>query len=91
MGCQRGWWRGLTMRPPRSCAGRRAPGSGRCIEHFLLHAGLVNRLRSEGLSVTTGTINDATLATRAAALGVDTITTDRPAALHREAATALAA
>ncbi|MGO9754003.1 MAG: hypothetical protein ACLP8S_32195 [Solirubrobacteraceae bacterium] len=38
------------------------------------------------LSVTTGTINDATLATRAAALGVDAITTDRPAALHHELA-----
>jgi glycerophosphoryl diester phosphodiesterase len=65
---------------------------GVCIEHFLLHAGLVNRLRSDGLSVTTGTINDATLAARAATLGVDAITTDRPGALHRElAATALAA
>jgi glycerophosphoryl diester phosphodiesterase len=65
---------------------------GVCIEHFLLHRGLVDRLRSDGLSVSTGTINDATLAARAAALGVDAITTDRPAALHRElAATALAA
>lgn len=65
---------------------------GVCIEHFLLHPGLVNRLRSDGLSVTTGTINDATLAARAAALGVDAITTDRPAALHRELAeTSLAA
>lgn len=65
---------------------------GVCIEHFLLHPALVQRLRSDGLSVTTGTINDATLAARAAALGVDAITTDRPAALHRElAATSLAA
>lgn len=65
---------------------------GVCIEHFLLHPGLVDRLRSDGLSVSTGTVNDVTLAARAAALGVDAITTDRPAALHRElAATSLAA
>jgi glycerophosphoryl diester phosphodiesterase len=57
---------------------------GVCIEHFLLHPALIERLRARGLSVTTGTINDATLAARAAALGVDAITTDRPAALHRE-------
>jgi glycerophosphoryl diester phosphodiesterase len=59
---------------------------GVCIEHFLLHSGLLERLQSDGLSVTTGTINDATLATRAADLGVDAITTDRPAALHDELA-----
>ncbi len=72
-------------------AGRAGVG-GVCIEHFLLHPALVERLRLDGLSVTTGTINDATLAARAAALGVDAITTDRPAALHHElAATSLAA
>jgi glycerophosphoryl diester phosphodiesterase len=43
----------------------------------------------DGLSVTTGTVNDATLATRAAALGVDAITTDRPAALYGELAAML--
>ena len=59
---------------------------GVCIEHFLLHPALVERLRLDGLSVTTGTVNDATLAARAAALGVDAITTDQPAALHRELA-----
>jgi glycerophosphoryl diester phosphodiesterase len=65
---------------------------GVCIEHFLLHAALVERLRLDGLSVTTGTVNDATLAARAAGLGVDAITTDRPAALHHQlAATSLAA
>ena len=57
-----------------------------CIEHFLLHRALVERLRLAGLSVTTGTVNDATLVARAAALGVDAITTDRPAALRRELA-----
>jgi glycerophosphoryl diester phosphodiesterase len=70
----------------------RAGVGGVCIEHFLLHPALVERLRLRGLSVTTGTVNDAALASRAAALGVDAITTDRPAALHRElAATSQAA
>jgi glycerophosphoryl diester phosphodiesterase len=70
----------------------RAGVGGVCVEHFLLHPALVDRLRSGGLSVTTGTVNDATLAARAAALGVDAITTDRPAALHHElAAMSLAA
>jgi glycerophosphoryl diester phosphodiesterase len=64
----------------------RAGVGGVCIEHFLLHPALVERLQARGLSVSTGTINDATLAARAAALGVDAITTDRPAALHRELA-----
>jgi glycerophosphoryl diester phosphodiesterase len=57
---------------------------GVCIEHFLLHRALVHRLRAGGLSVSTGTINDSTLAARAASLGVDAITTDRPAGLRRE-------
>jgi glycerophosphoryl diester phosphodiesterase len=64
----------------------RAGVGGVCIEHFLLHPALVERLRLGGLSVTTGTVNDAELAARAAALGVDAITTDRPAALHHELA-----
>jgi glycerophosphoryl diester phosphodiesterase len=65
---------------------------GVCIEHFLLHSTLVGRLRAGGLSVSTGTINDAQLAARAASLGIDAITTDRPAALRRELLeTALAA
>ena len=65
---------------------------GVSIEHFLLHPVLVERLRLGGLSVATGTVNDATLAARAAALGVDAITTDRPATLHHElAAMSLAA
>jgi glycerophosphoryl diester phosphodiesterase len=55
-----------------------------CIEHFLLHPALLHRLRAGGLSVTTGTINDPTLAAWAASLGIDAITTDRPGALRRE-------
>ena len=71
---------------------KRAGVGGVCIEHFLLHPALVDRLRSGGLSVTTGTVNDAALAVRAAAFGVDAITTDRPAALRHElAAMSLAA
>jgi glycerophosphoryl diester phosphodiesterase len=57
---------------------------GVCIEHFLLHRALVERLHAGGLGVSTGTINDATLAARAASLGIEAITTDRPAALQRE-------
>jgi glycerophosphoryl diester phosphodiesterase len=74
----------------RWAAGARVGGV--CIEHFLLHPALVDRLRCGGLSVTTGTVNDAALAVRAAAFGVDAITTDRPAALRHElAAMSLAA
>lgn len=57
---------------------------GVCIEHFLLNRALVERLQAGGLGVSTGTVNDATLAARAASLGVEAITTDRPAALRRE-------
>jgi glycerophosphoryl diester phosphodiesterase len=62
----------------------RAGVGGVCIEHFLLHRALVEQLHAGGLSVCTGTINDATLAARAASLGIEAITTDRPAALRRE-------
>lgn len=55
-----------------------------CVEHFLLRAELVARLKLGGLNLSTETINDAVLATRAAALGVAAITTDRPAALNRQ-------
>jgi glycerophosphoryl diester phosphodiesterase len=64
----------------------RAGIGGVRIERFLLHPALVERLRLGGLSVTTGTLNDAELAARAAGLGVDAITTDRPAAPHHELA-----
>jgi glycerophosphoryl diester phosphodiesterase len=57
---------------------------GVCIEHFLLHPVLLDRLRTGGLSVSTGTINDWTIASWAASLGIDSITTDRPGALRRE-------
>lgn len=51
---------------------RDAGVSGVCIEHFLLHPALVDTLRG-GLSITTGTVNDA-------------ITTDRPAGLRADVA-----
>jgi glycerophosphoryl diester phosphodiesterase len=70
---------------------RRAGVDGVCIEHFLLHPALVVRLRAGGLSVSTGTIDDACIARRAADLGVDAITSDRPAALRRELAAQQAA
>jgi glycerophosphoryl diester phosphodiesterase len=57
---------------------------GVCIEHFLLHPALLETLRAGGLSVSTGTINEPGLASWAAALGVDAITTDRPGELRRE-------
>jgi glycerophosphoryl diester phosphodiesterase len=59
---------------------------GVCVEHFLLRREMVARLRLGGLSVSTGTINDVALALRSCNLGVDAITTDRPAALRRQLA-----
>ena len=72
-------------------AGRTGVG-GVCVEHFLLRPELMARLRLGGLSVSTGTINDPALAIRSIGLGVDAITTDRPAELRRQlGALALAA
>jgi len=62
--------------------GRRVGVDGVCIEHFLLTAELMGTLRAAGLSVTTGTINDAQLLGPALSLGVDAITSDRPHALR---------
>ena len=71
---------------------RRSGVGGVCIEHFLLHPELVACLRAHGLSVCTGTINDPSLAARAASLGVDAITSDCPSDLRsRMAARAVAA
>ena len=69
---------------PRALArwARRHRVKGVCVEHFLLSRSLVAALRRGGLSVTTGTVNDATLLHRVAALGVDAVTTDDPAALR---------
>ena len=67
---------------------RRHRVTGVCVEHFLLSRSLVAALRRGGLSVTTGTVNDATLLHRVAALGVDAVTTDDPAALRAAIAAA---
>jgi glycerophosphoryl diester phosphodiesterase len=48
------------------------------VEHFLLSRPLIAALRRDELSVTTGTVNDAALLRRVAALGVDAVTTDDP-------------
>jgi glycerophosphoryl diester phosphodiesterase len=56
--------------------------AGVCVEPQLLYPRLVDDLRLGGLSVTSGTINDLELARRAASLGIDAITTDRPGALR---------
>jgi len=55
---------------------------GVCVEPQLLYPRLVDDLRLGGLSVTSGTINDLELARRAAALGIDAITSDRPDVLR---------
>jgi glycerophosphoryl diester phosphodiesterase len=80
-------------RPPRAIdrVADNAPGTlvtgtrgwveGVCVEHFLLRSALVDELRTGGLSVATGTVNDFDLALRVARLGVDAITTDCPAEL----------
>ena len=69
---------------PRALArwARRHGVMGVCVEHFVLSRSLVAALRGGGLSVTTGTVNDAALLRRVAALGVDAVTTDDPAALR---------
>jgi glycerophosphoryl diester phosphodiesterase len=55
---------------------------GVCVEHFVLSRALVGVLRLGGLSVTTGTVNDAALLHRVVALSVDAVTTDDPAGLR---------
>jgi glycerophosphoryl diester phosphodiesterase len=61
---------------------------GVCVEHFVLSRPLLAALRRGGLSVSTGTVNDAALLRRVAALGVDAVTTDDPAALRASLAVA---
>jgi glycerophosphoryl diester phosphodiesterase len=75
-----------TVGAVRTDASEANPGYPKPAPARSLHSDLVERLRPSGLSVTTGTVNDAALVARAAALGVDAITTDRPGALHHELA-----
>jgi glycerophosphoryl diester phosphodiesterase len=69
---------------PRALAGWAARNRvrGVCVEHFVLSLPLVAALRRGRLSVTTGTVNDAAMLDRVAALGVDAVTTDDPAGLR---------
>jgi glycerophosphoryl diester phosphodiesterase len=60
--------------------------AGVSIEHFLLSERLVGALRMDGLSVNTGTVNDAELLERVLAFGPDAVVTDRPHELRAEAA-----
>jgi glycerophosphoryl diester phosphodiesterase len=59
---------------------------GVSIEHFLLSERLVGALRANGLSVNTGTVNDAEVLERVLAFGPDAVVTDRPHELRAEAA-----
>jgi glycerophosphoryl diester phosphodiesterase len=61
---------------------------GVCIEPQLLYPRLIDELRLGGLSITSGTINDLELARRAASLGIDAITSDRPDVLRASDVTA---
>ncbi len=60
--------------------------SGVSVEHFLLTGRLARVFRLAGLSVNTGTVNDAELLLRiVGAVDPDAVCTDRPAELRREA------
>jgi glycerophosphoryl diester phosphodiesterase len=60
--------------------------AGVSVEHFLLTPELASVLRLAGLSVNTGTVNDAELLLRVRDLGApDAVCTDRPAELRAEA------
>src|SRR6185503_16621622 len=60
--------------------------TGVSVEHFLLAPKLVSVFRLAGLSVSSGTVNDAELLARVTELaGPDAVCTDRPAGLRAEA------
>jgi glycerophosphoryl diester phosphodiesterase len=73
---------------PQALAGwaARTGVAGVSVEHFLLSKRLVGALRGAGLSVNTGTVNDAELLERVLAFGPDAVVTDRPHELRAEAA-----
>ena len=73
---------------PEALAGwaARVGVGGVSIEHFLLSERLVGALRAAGLSVNTGTVNDAELLERVLAFDPDAVVTDRPHELRAEAA-----
>src|SRR5207244_12168559 len=60
--------------------------TGVCVEHFLLTPQLASVFRLAGLSLNTGTVNDAELLLRVGELASpDAVCTDRPAELRAEA------
>jgi glycerophosphoryl diester phosphodiesterase len=59
--------------------------AGVSIEHSLLSERLVGALRLAGLSVNTGTVNEALVLERVLAFGPDAVVTDRPHELRAEA------
>jgi glycerophosphoryl diester phosphodiesterase len=59
---------------------------GVCVEHFLLDRSIVAALRDAGLSITTGTVNNAVIAERVLVHAPDAITSDRPHELAAELA-----
>jgi glycerophosphoryl diester phosphodiesterase len=73
---------------PEALAGwaARTGVAGVSIEHFLLSERMVGGLRAAGLSVNTGTVNDAELLERVLAFSPDAVVTDRPHELRAEAA-----
>jgi glycerophosphoryl diester phosphodiesterase len=72
---------------PEALAGwaARSGVAGVSIEHFLLSERLVGALRLAGLSVNTGTVNEAEVLERVLAFGPDAVVTDRPHELRMEA------
>ncbi len=65
--------------------------SGVSIEHFLLTPHVVRVMRLAGLSVNTGTVNEAALLERVIPLGPDAVCTDRPGELRAEFAASASA
>lgn len=63
--------------------------SGVCVEHFLLSHPLMTTLRANGLSVTTGTINEPPLLERISRFEPDAVTSDCPHLLQGVAAPAI--
>jgi glycerophosphoryl diester phosphodiesterase len=69
--------------PALAAWGRRVGLHGVCVEHFLLSRTLVANLRASGLSVTTGTVNHASILAPLLPLGLDAITSDAPHELRQ--------
>jgi hypothetical protein len=73
-------WRGLPLDITGLC--RELGAEGVCVQKWLISGLLVEEAHRAGLHVNTWTINDPAIAQTVAAAGVDSITTDRVAALR---------